>query len=104
MDDKEKPHRVADYFVVVGLGEEPKRVDSDATSIDPITDITVIFKGKGETPPDGFICIETTPGGYPADLNAGSLRSESCFLCYRRGRDKPSIVVIGFGMISCIIS
>ena len=95
MDDKQKPHRVADYFVVVGLGSNAKHVDSDAARVDPITDITVIFKSRGESPPDGFTCIETTPSGHSADLNAGSLRSESCFLCYRRGRDKPPIVDIG---------
>lgn len=96
MDDKEKPNRVADYFVVAGLGEKPKLVsDSDGTRVDPITDITVIFKSKGETPPDGFICVETTPNGHSADLNSGSLRGDSCFLCYRRGRDKPPIVDIG---------
>ncbi len=96
MDDNEKPHRVADYFVVAGLGQNAKRVlDAEGTRVDPITDITVIFKNKGEIPPDGFTCVETTPSGFSADLNSGSLRSESCFLCYRRGRDKPPIVDIG---------
>ena len=97
MEDNEKPHRVADYFVVAGLGKDAKRIlDAEGTRVDPITDITVIFKGKGEEPPDGFTCVETTPSGYTADLNSGSLRrSESCFLCYRRGRDKPPIMDIG---------
>lgn len=96
MDDKEKPSRISDYFVVAGLGRNPKRVsDSDDSRLDPITDVTVIFKNKGEAPPAGFICVEATPTGYSADLNAGSLRSESCFLCYRRGRDKPPLVDIG---------
>ena len=96
MDSDEKPHRVADYFVVAGLGEKAKKIlDAEGTRVDPITDITVIFKNKGEVPPEGFTCVEKTPSGFSADLNSGSLRSEACFLCYRRGRDKPPIVDIG---------
>ncbi|XP_028399036.1 C-myc promoter-binding protein-like [Dendronephthya gigantea] len=96
MDDNEKPHRVADYFVVTGLSRHAERnLDGDGTRFDPITDVTVIFKSKGEVPPEGFTCVEKTPTGYTADLNSGSLRSDSCFLCYRRGRDKPPIVDIG---------
>ena len=96
MADNEKPHKVADYFVVAGLGKDAKRIlEGEGTRLDPITDITVIFKSKGEEAPEGFTCVETTPSGFSADLNAGSLRSESCFLCYRRGRDKPPIMDIG---------
>ncbi|XP_046861364.1 C-myc promoter-binding protein-like isoform X2 [Xenia sp. Carnegie-2017] len=96
MEDNEIPQRVVDYFVVAGLGKNAKRIlEKEGTVVDPITDVTVIFKSKGETAPDGFTCIETTPGGLPADLNSGAIRGESCFLCYRRGRDKPPIVDIG---------
>lgn len=45
--------------------------------------------------PDGFFCIENTPTGQVADLNHGSIRSPSCFLCYRRGLHKPALVDIG---------
>lgn len=96
MDDNEKPHRVADYFVVTGLGRDAERIlDGEGARFDPITDITVIFKSKGEFPPEGFTCVEKTPTGFSADLNSGSLRGDACFLCYRRGRDKPPIVDIG---------
>ena len=96
MEDNEKPHKVAEYFVVAGFGKNAIRIlDAEGTRVDPVTDITVIFKSKGEEAPEGFTCVETTPNGFSADLNAGSLRSESCFLCYRRGRDKPPIMDIG---------
>ena len=45
--------------------------------------------------PPGFTCIETTPSGYPADLNHGSIRTHSAFLCYKRGYHKPPLVDIG---------
>lgn len=86
--------RVADYFVVVGA-ENLKKPDGDAETLEPITDIIVIFKSKGETPPPGYESIDLTPTGYPADLNAGAIRSESCYLCYKRGRDKPPLTDIG---------
>ncbi|KAI5651314.1 DENN (AEX-3) domain-containing protein [Phthorimaea operculella] len=98
MDDR----RVADYFVVAGLPEKPECLDdSDSghlrgyTCKAPITDIGVVFPGLGETLPNGFELLETTPTGLPADLNHGSMRSPECFLCYRRGRDRPPLVDIG---------
>lgn len=45
--------------------------------------------------PQGFTCIDTTPSGYAADLNHGSIRTPSCYLCYRRGYHKPPLVDIG---------
>lgn len=45
--------------------------------------------------PDGFKQIDTTPLGYPADLNHGSIRAHSAFLCYRRGYHKPPLVDLG---------
>ena len=87
--------RVADYFVTVGLNDLKKpETDADET-LEPITDLAVIFKSLGEEPPEGFECIEFTPSGLPANLNHGSLRSPSCFLCFRRGRDKPPLTDIG---------
>ena len=87
-------HRVADYFVLVG-SKNFKRPDGDGETLEPITDIAVIFKSLGEHPPEGYECIEFTPSGLPGDLNYGSLRSPTCFLCYRRGRDKPPLTDIG---------
>ena len=86
--------RVADYFVVVGSDNLQSPV-TDTETLEPITDLIVIFKSKGETPPPGFHCIDLTPSGLVADLNAGSLRSDSCFLCYRRGSDKPPLTDVG---------
>lgn len=96
--------RVADYFVVAGLPANPRLLEEDFSAVQspwanfgpmPVTDIAVIVRSEGEVPPPGFECIEHTPTGLPADLNHGSLRSPSIYLCYRRGRDKPPLVDIG---------
>ncbi|XP_022252472.1 DENN domain-containing protein 4C-like isoform X1 [Limulus polyphemus] len=100
MEDK----RVADYFVVAGLPDNPEPLEEfsqdgvtlkTSHTLAPVTDITVIIRSQGEIVPQNFTCIETTPLGFPADLNHGSLRSPSIYLCYRRGRDKPPLVDIG---------
>ncbi|RWS17201.1 DENN domain-containing protein 4C-like protein, partial [Dinothrombium tinctorium] len=106
MDEK----RIVDYFVIAGLdntslvpleefvsrdgGASPLQV-ADPHSQPPITDITVIITSQGETVPNGYTCIDTTPSGFSADLNHGSIRSPQIFLCYRRGTDKPPLVDIG---------
>jgi hypothetical protein len=101
MGDKEKPQRVADYFVVAGLGKTSRPSDVDklgdeeSTFLEPITDLAVIFKSLGEKPPTGYTCIEKSPAGLSADLNHGSIRQPSCFLCYRRGLDKPPLTDVG---------
>ncbi len=86
--------RVADYFVVAGA-ENLRKPDGDAETLEPITDLAIIFKSLGESPPPGFECIDLTPNRLTADLNYGSLRSQTCFLCYRRGRDKPPLTDVG---------
>lgn len=95
---------MADYFVVAGLPENPRMLEEDFSAVQspraantllPVTDLAVIIRSQGETPPPGYECLETTPLGFPADLNHGSLRSPSIYLCYRRGRDKPPLVDIG---------
>lgn len=92
--------RVADYFVVAGLPDEPEPLD-ESTPNDggnlksPITDIGVIFPSLGETLPEEYEILTRTPTGLNADLNHGSLRTIECFLCVRRGRDKPPLVDIG---------
>ncbi|XP_013789446.1 DENN domain-containing protein 4C-like [Limulus polyphemus] len=100
MEDK----RVADYFVVAGLPDNPQPLEEfthdgitpqTSHNLAPITDLTVIIHSQGETVPQGYTCIEKTPSGFPADLNHGSLRSPSIYLCYCRGRDKPPLVDIG---------
>ena len=104
MDEK----RIADYFVIAGISGEsgltldeslsqervsiPKSVQSPSA---PITDISVIIRSAGEAVPEGWTCIEMTSSGLPADLNHGSLRSPSVYICYKRGRDKPALVDIG---------
>ena len=103
MDDRCKSQRVADYFVVAGLGPAKRLAtdvdgfgDVDQTDVvEPITDVTVIFKSLGDKPPPGFECLSNTPAGFSADLNHGSIRQPSCFLCIRRGRDKPPLTDIG---------
>ena len=108
MDEK----RVSDYFVVAGLPEttrqpfedcftgrdgsaSPPALFNSSPSLDPITDITVIIRSAGEQVPPSWYCIETTPSGFPADLNHGAIRSPNIFLCYQRGRHKPPLVDIG---------
>uniref|UniRef100_A0A1I8AET8 TRAF3-interacting protein 1 n=1 Tax=Steinernema glaseri TaxID=37863 RepID=A0A1I8AET8_9BILA len=99
----EGDRRLLEYFAVVGLSPEAEELTPSAQEcgckvtepLAPITDICVIFPGLGETVPDGFECIDTTPLGHPADLNHGSLRTPSVFLCFRRGYHKPPIVDIG---------
>ncbi|XP_074094810.1 DENN domain-containing protein Crag isoform X2 [Cotesia typhae] len=109
MDDR----RVADYFVVAGLPGQNDDFDKDneADKLEdwcqegthlkdcnlqaPITDLAVIFPALGENCPDGYTQLEHTVSGFPADLNHGSLRTNECYLCYRRGRDKPPLVDIG---------
>ncbi|XP_064618735.1 C-myc promoter-binding protein-like isoform X2 [Lineus longissimus] len=99
MDEK----RVVDYFVVAGLPDNPLPLEEYSNEAilkpehkqDPIIDIAVINKSTGEQPPKGFTCIEKTPAGHSADLNHGSLRSPEIYLCYKRGRNKPSLTDIG---------
>ncbi|XP_043280823.1 DENN domain-containing protein Crag isoform X4 [Venturia canescens] len=106
--------RVADYFVVAGLPGQDNEFQSnedesekledwcqegthlkDTNMQAPITDLAVIFPALGEQCPEGFTLLEYTVSGFPADLNHGSLRTNECYLCYRRGRDKPPLVDIG---------
>ncbi|CAH1134526.1 unnamed protein product [Ceutorhynchus assimilis] len=97
--------RIADYFVVAGLPEDPEPLDDTTLSEGgnlkashsqaPITDISVIFPSLGETLPEDWEAVLKTPSGLSADLNHGSLRTMECFLCVRRGRDKPPLVDIG---------
>ncbi|KAK4881396.1 hypothetical protein RN001_004715 [Aquatica leii] len=101
MDDR----RVADYFVVAGLPDDPEPLDdlalSDAGHLKsthsqaPITDIGIIFPTLEEVAPPGYEIIKHTPTGLSADLNHGSLRSIECYICFKRDRDKPPLVDIG---------
>lgn len=109
MDDR----RVADYFVVAGLPGQDcdweqendlERLEDwqqegthlkDMHMQDPITELAVIFPALGEYCPEGYTLLENTVTGFPADLNHGSLRTNECYLCYKRGRDKPPLVDIG---------
>ncbi|XP_015598168.1 DENN domain-containing protein 4C isoform X2 [Cephus cinctus] len=107
--------RVADYFVVAGLpGQDDDNCAQEDDVYDnledwyqegthlkdmhmeaPITDLAVIFPALGEQCPEGYTLLAYTVSGIPADLNHGSLRTNECYLCYRRGRDKPPLVDIG---------
>lgn len=97
--------RVADYFVVAGLPDSPEELDdpslpesgnfSGSQTKAPITDIGVIFPTLDEKLPPDYEILKYTPTGLTADLNHGSLRSIECYICFRRGRDKPPLVDIG---------
>lgn len=101
MDEK----RVADYFVVAGMGPSPQLLQDNifndsgqlkqADSQDPITDIGVFFPALGEACPEGYQTLKLTPTELLADLNFGSLRTQVCLLFFRRGTDRPPLVDIG---------
>lgn len=99
---EDKGHRVTDYFVVAGLTDKSTTLEQDLSETKssgpkaPITDLAVINRSAGETVPEGFTCIDSTYSGQPANLNHGSLKSPELFLCYRRGRDKPPLIDIGW--------
>lgn len=97
--------RIADYFVVAGMPENPKllqeNIFSDSSHLrstandEPITDIGVFFPALDELIPDDYEILRYTPSGLDADLNFGSVRTTACFIYFRRGRDKPPLVDIG---------
>ncbi|XP_076102516.1 C-myc promoter-binding protein-like isoform X2 [Mytilus galloprovincialis] len=95
--------RVADYFVVVGLPDNPLPLEeiSNEAAIkssykqDPITDICIINKSLGEKLPKNYTCIAKTSSGFPADLNHGSIRCHELYICYRRSREKPPLIDVG---------
>ena len=106
--------KICDYFVIAGLPNASKRVKQknehnsiidqqqspqhatrNRNELAPITDITIINVSFDEEVPDDYTCIEKTPTGFLADLNHGSIKSPSIYLCYRRGLDKAPLVDIG---------
>lgn len=97
--------RVADYFVVAGLPENPRLLQENifndsghlrsVDAVDPIVDIGVYFPSLGEVIPENHQLLELTPSGLVADLNSGSVRTTPCLIYFRRGRDKPPLVDIG---------
>lgn len=98
-------NRVADYFVVAGMPENPILLKENifnssshfknVSCVSPITDIGVFFPTLGEKIPADYEILESTPFGFDADLNFGSVRTPACFIYYRRGRDRPPLVDIG---------
>ncbi|XP_072010090.1 DENN domain-containing protein 4C isoform X2 [Engystomops pustulosus] len=100
---EDKGPRVADYFVVAGLTETSKLLDHDVARLEtkagrpkcPITDIAIINRTAGETVPEGYTCIELTPGGLQANLNHGSLKSPELFICYKRDKGKAPLIDVG---------
>lgn len=110
MDDR----KICDYFLIAGLPhhakrikqkneqqhldysqQSPQRKKTNSNELAPITDITIIISTLEEEVPEDYYCIEKTPTGFPADLNHGSIKCPSIYLCYRRGTDKPPLTDIG---------
>ncbi|XP_071261251.1 C-myc promoter-binding protein isoform X2 [Salvelinus alpinus] len=103
--------RIADYFVVAGLTDSSKPLEDELQLDDvpgrfprsasggrplaPITDVAVVICSLGETVPQGYTCLESTPSGLSAELNGASLRGPQIYLCYKRGRDKPPLTDLG---------
>lgn len=126
---EEKCPQLVDYFVVAGLDHKgPWRpldedgkaatmstsssvsTSSSSTSssssgrlVEPVTDLVVISRGHDEEVPEGFTCIEKTLGGHSAELSAGLINNPHLYLCYRRGRDKPPILELGWDMETFLI-
>lgn len=87
MDDR--PKRLADYFLVVGLGDKAELCNegesTDSTDLpystcDPITELAIMH--KGDKVPERFEVIRTTTNGQSANLNGGNILSVPIFLCY----------------------
>ena len=87
MDDR--PKRLADYFLVVGLGDKAELCSesesADCTDLpystcDPITELAIMH--KGDKVPKRFEVITNTSSGQSANLNAGNILSVPIFLCY----------------------
>ncbi|WKY05599.1 hypothetical protein Q1695_006083 [Nippostrongylus brasiliensis] len=104
MSGRDDDRRIFEHFVIAGLSQDsPEQATPssqefgyrNSSPLAPITDICVIFPSLGETAPEGYEIIDTTQLGYPADLNHGSIRMPSVFLCYRRGYHKPPLLDIG---------
>ena len=55
---------------------------------EPITGIAVICPTKGETAPEGFTIIKTTPSGLTANLNSGN-KGDEVYLCYTKRPGTP---------------
>lgn len=97
--------RIADYFVVAGMPENPKLLQENifsdsshlrtAAVIEPIIDIGVFFPALEEKIPEDYEILRFTPSGLDADLNFGSVRTTACFIYFKRGREKPPLVDIG---------
>ncbi|KAM4663320.1 DENN domain-containing protein 4B isoform 2-T3 [Discoglossus pictus] len=97
---EEGPPKLVDYFVVAGLTSTSRSLEEEnrqrpTRPMEPITDLAVIIRSQAEEVPQGFTCIESTPGGHSADLNSGPFTNQQMYLCYRRGRDKPPITELG---------
>ncbi|TRY91750.1 hypothetical protein DNTS_026180 [Danionella cerebrum] len=76
---EERTPRLVDYFVVAGLPLAPLQDDDVPTrgsrSSLPVCDLSLIARGLGEEVPEGFTCIEKTPGGHSAELSAGLINN-----------------------------
>lgn len=57
-----------------------------------ISDICVIY-GEIDAIPEGYTCIQTTPGGFPANVNDGT-SGVPIFVCYRRATGTPNEKVL----------
>lgn len=95
MDDR--PKRLADYFLVVGLGDKAElwseNESEDCTDLpystcDPITELAIMH--KGDKVPEEFKVLTETTNGQSANLNAGNVLSVPIFLCYSKTKIKQS--------------
>ena len=121
---EEKCPQLVDYFVVAGLDpagpwrplDEDGKTSTNSSStpsssssssgraVESVTDLAVIARGLGEEVPEGFTCIERTLGGHSAELSAGLINNPHLYLCYRRGRDKPPILDLGWDLLTLLIN
>lgn len=57
-----------------------------------VNDVCVIY-GEIDVVPEGYTCIQTTPGGYSANINDGTA-GVPIFICYRRASGVPNDKVL----------
>ena len=85
--------RVADYFVICGLNENSRPVNSicealeglSVSTLEYVTDITAI-RFDEKIPPE-YIVRKNTVAGHRADFKMSEFNTNYFFLCYKKSRD-----------------
>ncbi|DAZ93786.1 TPA: hypothetical protein N0F65_009908 [Lagenidium giganteum] len=79
------------YSLYLAVKREENPVD-DAY----LTDVCVIY-GEIDAVPEDYVCVQTTPGGFSANLNDGT-SGVPIFICYHRGKSKTEKSLIDLAL------